>query len=748
MIIDRALSPFIVYSDDTILNGLTKITANRSRIVFSVSETGKLEGVLTDGDFRRWIVDQPTIDLDQRVSLISNKKFVWAPKDAPHSEISDKFTSRIDFIPLIDESGHLVAIARRGRGTIRIGETEIGPDEPAYIIAEIGNNHNGDMNLARQLVDDAVSAGANAAKFQMRTMGSLFRSNGDGNGAGEDLGAEYTFDLLSRFNLEPDQLIELFDYCKERGIEPLCTPWDATSLETLDKYGIAALKVASADLNNHELISQMIDTHRPLICSTGMSTEGEISQTVALLRQRDAEFVLLHCNSAYPAPLKDINLNYLHRLREIGDCVVGYSGHELGWSVAVAAATIGAKVIEKHFTRDRNLEGNDHRVSLLPNEFSHMVSAIRDIEQSMGDGTERTISQGELMNREVLGKSLVAARNISVGEVVTADAILVRSPGRGLPPYRKADLVDRVARREIPAADFFYHSDLEEAGEKARDYRFNRPFGVPARFHDYGALVAQSNFDLIEFHLSYGDMNIDPAAFLEGPQDIDLVVHSPELFAGDHVIDLASPDEAYRAQSVAEIEAVTELARTLKKFFPRTQRPPIVLNAGGWSEHGHWSPGDRQAGYDRIMEALQSIDCSGVEIIIQTMPPFPWHFGGQRYHNLFVDPAEIRTFCDETGMRICLDLSHSALACNNGGWSLGEFLKVVGPNVAHMHLADAKGVDGEGLQLGDGQIDFAAAAQAINEHSPQASFIPEIWQGHKDGGAGFWAALDRLEQWF
>src|SRR5204863_6424314 len=171
-----------------------------------------------------------------------------------------------------------------------------------------------------------------------------------------------------------------------------------------------------------------------MICSTGMSTEAEIIQAVAILRRHSAPFILLHCNSTYPAPFKDINLRYLDRLRKISGGLVGYSGHERGYSVAVAAVACGAKLVEKHFTVDRDMEGNDHRVSLLPNEFAQMVTGIREVEEAMGSAAERRLTQGELMNREVLAKSLVAALPIAKGAIITEAMIETRSPGQGLQP--------------------------------------------------------------------------------------------------------------------------------------------------------------------------------------------------------------------------------------------------------------------------------------------------------------------------
>ena len=749
MILTRNLSKFIVFSEDSLHNALRKINENKASVVLCVSASGEVQGILTDGDVRRWITSQSFLNTETAVINVANKEFFSLPGDAPHDEIERSFSDRIHVIPLLDSHRHLIAIAQRGESEFHIGSFTIGADAPAFIIAEIGNNHNGSLELAKQLIDEAVAAGADCAKFQMRSMSVLYRNLGDANDMSEDLGAQYTLDLLARFQLGQEDMFAAFDYCKQCGILPLCTPWDRESVEALDYYGMPAFKLASADLTNHDLLEALARIGKPLICSTGMSNEAEIIDAVRILRKHSAPFVLLHCNSTYPAPFKDINLHYMDRLRQIGSCPVGYSGHERGISVAIAAVARGAKVVEKHFTLDRKMEGNDHRVSLLPEEFQAMVQGIREVEQSLGSGKVRRVTQGELMNREVLAKSLVINRDILVGEIITADMIEVRSPGKGLAPYRRSELIGRPARQDMTAGEFFYPSDLEKEGVRARPFHFKRPFGVPVRYHDLHQITSLSNFDMIEFHLSYKDVDESPDTHLgDTVFDLDLVVHAPELFAGDHVLDLCSPDPSYRRRSIGELQRVVELTRLLKPYFKRASRPLIIINAGGFSADGPMQISARAALYESIAEALAQIDADGVEIIVQTMPPFPWHFGGQRFHNLFMVADEIVSFCERYGMRVCLDVSHSQLACNHFSTSFKEFLDQVGPYSAHLHLVDAEGIDGEGLQIGEGVVDFAMVAEVLEKRSPKASFIPEIWQGHKNNGAGFWQALEQLEKWF
>lgn len=748
MIIDRNISRYLVFAEEGLLTALGKISENRVGLVFVVGDSGTLEGVLTDGDFRRWLVAQDSTRLDGPVSAAMNREFVSARENAPLERIEALLSERIKLVPLVDVQGRLVAVATRGRPVLRIGDVVVDDNAPTFVIAEIGNNHNGSIDLAMRLVDEAIAAGANCAKFQMRSMKSLYRLSVHADAAGEDLGAEYTLDLLARFQLDVDQMLRVFDYCRDRGILPLCTPWDPESLEVLDRYGMRAFKVASADLTNHELLELLSRTRKPLICSTGMSTEAEIADAVRLLRRRAAQFALLHCNSTYPAPFKDIHLRYLDRLRQIGDCPVGYSGHERGTSVAIAAVAMGARIVEKHFTLDRGMEGNDHRVSLLPAELRQMVAGIREVELALGTGDARAITQGELMNREVLGKSLVAAADLEPGTLVAEEMVSIRSPGRGLPPYRKPELVGKVLRRRVRSGDFFYPSDVEAARFEPRPFRFARRFGVPVRYHDFAAIAAASNLDLVEFHLSYKDLELDPLEFVRESVDMDVVVHAPELFAGDHLMDLCSPDPEYRARSRMELQRVIDVTRRLSARFSRATRPLIIINAGGFTLDSPMPVEKRQKSYGLVAAALREVDAEGVEIVPQTMPPFPWHFGGQRFHNLFMDASELVAFAREYGTRYCLDVSHSKLACNHSGASFAGFLEEVCPHTAHLHIVDARGVDGEGLQIGSGEVDFAMVAEIARRACPNASFVPEIWQGHKNGGAGFWEALDKLERWF
>lgn len=625
---------------------------------------------------------------------------------------------------------------------MKIGQCEIGTGR-TYFIAEIGNNHNGSLERAIQLVDLALDAGADAVKFQMRHLDQVYRQR-TLRKDGEDLGTEYVLDLLRRFELTVDEHRQLADYCRTKGAVYLCTPWDALSVDVLESFGVPAYKVASADLTNLPLLDHLAHTGKPLILSTGMSTPEEVKTTVAFLGKRNAQFALLHCNSTYPAPLHDINLRWMTPLRKIHP-LVGYSGHERGIHVSLAAVALGADIIERHFTLDRSMEGPDHAASLTHAELKRLIEGIREIEAALGDGQDKVMSQGEMINRENLSKSLVASVALPKGTVLAAEHIKVRSPGQGLSPQRYEELLGRTLQRDMGEEDFFYPSDLKETRVTPRAYRCGRPWGVPVRYHDFAEHAAMIKPDLWEFHLSYSDMDIDPADFLQGTYAEDFVVHAPELFAGSRLMDLATPDEAYRKESLRETQRVIDITRGLKRFFPKTRRPLIVANIGGFTMDEPLPASVITSYYERFASSLAELDLEGVELIPQTMAPFPWHFGGQRYQNLFVKIEEIVHWCDKLGLRMCFDVSHSALTCNHLGYDIYDFSEKIAPLTAHLHLGDAKGLNGEGLQVGEGDLDFPRLGAILKKGCPTASFIPEIWQGHKNGGEGFWTAMERLE---
>jgi len=748
----KEITPYLVFSEDSILNALAKITSNKSGVVFVVTESGILQGLLTDGDFRRWISSQSDVNLELPVSQAMNNIFRSQDVATKNSELIAFFDQNpeIRVIPLVDSQFRLSSIVFRSSSDhTKIGERYIGLSEPAFIIAEIGNNHNGSIVNARALIDAACEAGADCVKFQMRDLSSLYVNKGDSSDISADLGAQYTLDLLQKYQLEDNSLFHCFDYALSKNIIPLCTPWDLESLHKLESWGMQAYKIASADFTNYQLLTQASLYNKPLVCSTGMSTESEIISGIKHLELLNTNYILLHCNSTYPTPFKDVNLKYIKHLADLSGRPVGYSGHERGYEIPLAAVAMGAVIIEKHITLDRGMEGNDHKVSLLPNEFKTMCVGIRNIEEALGTSNSRTLSQGEAMNREILSKSLVTSCTIKAGSKLSRNMVEVRSPGKGIQPNRLDEFLGKTIRVNKKKGDFYYPSDFSTPSAQPRNYNFSNPFGAPVRYHDLFTFCTKSNFDLLEIHLSFKDLEVDIDKYFDELIDASLVVHAPELFEGDHTLDLCSVDPVYRKKSLENLSRVIELTDKLRHKFSRKDKVTnIVTNVGGFSANKHLEETDKSILTENLIISLQSLDIPhGVSIIPQTMPPFPWHFGGQRYHNLFVDPEFIRDFCSKTSYKVCLDASHSKLACNHLKIPFRSFLQIVLPYTVHLHLADAIDLDGEGIQIEQGQVDWDEFYALLAKLAPDASFIPEIWQGHKNDAEDMWLALERLEKY-
>ncbi|MCR4817545.1 MAG: N-acetylneuraminate synthase [Fretibacterium sp.] len=318
------------------------------------------------------------------------------------------------------------------------------------IIAEAGVNHNGDVNTARRLVDVARAAGANCVKFQTFRAKNL-ASCGAGRAAYQKVtvGEGSQQDMLRRLELSYKEFAELKEYCVQAGIQFLSTPFDLESIDFLISMDMPFWKIPSGEITNLPYLLRIARTGKPVVLSTGMSTLEEVSAAMEVLKKDGSGPVtLLHCNTEYPTPMKDVNLRAMLTLRDTFHCEVGYSDHTLGIDIPIAAAALGAIIIEKHFTLDRNMEGPDHKASLEPEGLTAMVRGIRNVELALGTGVKEP-SESEEKNIAIARKSIVALRNIRKGEVFTGENITVKRPGNGVSPMRWFEVLGTQAVRDF-----------------------------------------------------------------------------------------------------------------------------------------------------------------------------------------------------------------------------------------------------------------------------------------------------------
>lgn len=326
-------------------------------------------------------------------------------------------------------------------------------NQKVLIIAEAGVNHNGDLELARQLIDAAAAAGADLVKFQtfsaerLATQGAPkaeYQTRTTGK-------TQSQYEMLKQLELSPSMHEALIAYCQAKNIGFFSTGFDIQSNDYLAALGAQLFKIPSGEITNLPYLRHIGGFGKPVILSTGMATLGEIEDVLEALETaglQRANITVLHCNTEYPTPMQDVNLRAMLSIRQAFGVKVGYSDHTSGIEVSIAAVALGATVIEKHLTLDRNLPGPDHKASLEPVEFAAMVRAIRNIEQAMGDGIKRP-SPSEEKNKQIARKSLVAAQAIRAGELFTPENVTVKRPGTGISPMRWDEIIGRVAARNI-----------------------------------------------------------------------------------------------------------------------------------------------------------------------------------------------------------------------------------------------------------------------------------------------------------
>lgn len=615
--------------------------------------------------------------------------------------------------------------------TFTIGGRPIGPDHPVYVIAEIGVNHNGIPALAHKLVEAAAAAHCDAVKLQRRSMADLYVAPLLGDPAAAEQSLQYMIPVLRDTELADEDFVAVKEHAESLGLTFLCTPFDLTSLTYLESLDLDAYKIGSPDLTNLPLIEAVARAGKPMLLSTGMSSHEEVLTTVGVLDRCGAEYALLHCSSTYPTPFEEVNLRYMVRLMELG-VPVGYSGHERGIAISTAAVALGACIIERHVTLDRMMVGPDHAASLEPAGLEKLVRDIRNLESALGSGRKHT-SRMEVLNREVLGKSLYAAKDIAKGETITRDAVAVKGPAKGLSPQMIDKLVGRTAVRSISDDGLFLPSDLGIVPATHSTPSGLGTWGFVLRTPET-TRIEELHPKMVEVRLTDRDV-LTPLPLLTA-HDLPLVVHLPE-YDGRHLVDIASPIESVRRRSMESAKRAIERALEIAAYF--RPGPNAVIHPTAAS----MEPATESAPYmDALARSLDELDGMGLRLLPENLPPRPWYFGGEYFTCAFMEAEGIARFCKDTGRSICLDISHMALYCNSVGGDLSASCAALMPYAAHLHVADAYGIHGEGAAIGNGDIDFAALAPLVADF--HGTWIPEIWQGHQNDFAGYYEALERL----
>ena len=631
-------------------------------------------------------------------------------------------------------------------------------------ISEIGINHNGSFSIAKKLIQQSKIAGAQFVKFQIRDLNEIYNKKFLKNFQNSETANQYIYNQLKKNHIKNSDYIELFKYSRRLNLKVMLTPFDLLSVKLCKNNLVNAIKVGSPDFENLDLIKKILELKKPIFFSTGMSNEDEIKKVYKFIIKNNInknQISFLHCVSSYPPREDELNLKYMKSLKNIiKPNTLGYSGHERGIDASLLSIFYGAKVIERHITLDKNMKGPDHNSSITLNEFKKLTELgkhaynylknknitldtyskkfkIKDTKIIIGKN-KKIISNNALFNKKILGKSYIFKSNCKKNTKLDLKQIKLVSPGKGIGPLQINKYLGKKLRYNVKKNEYVSEDNFKK--NKNKILKINRNWGVVGRLGDFEQFI-YDKADLIEIHLTWREL-LNPKLPNKNFNK-ELIVHAPEYFQ-DKLIDFTTNDKNILNNSFEMMENIENLIDKIKNnfYFDEKKGPKLVLHPGGHSENPKNTLSKIQR-YKNLNKNINKLKNKNYNLLIENMPPYPWYYGGRYYQHIFTDTNEIYNFCKETNTKICYDTSHAKLSSNLLKREFIDFSRKILKYTEYLHISDAKGTDGEGLQIGDGEINFKEFFKLAKNNN--ASFIPEIWNGHLDDGKGFKKALEKLE---
>jgi sialic acid synthase SpsE len=593
------------------------------------------------------------------------------------------------------------------------------------VIAEIGINHDGSIKKAKLLIDSAIDAGAHAIKFQYRNLNNAYSDTV------REIGDEILLEEIQRNYLSPEQLIELTLYAKKINLEVGISFFDEKDIsdfsESIDIFDF--FKVPSVELTNQSLIDSLFELNRHVYLSLGTHNESEIDN--ALNRLPEDGWTPLHCISNYPVAIQNSQLGYITHLKNKWQRDVGYSSHDDNWEVCLLAMQLGATVIERHITMDCSAEGLDHSSSSTPEQFKKIALFANNIDILLKGNKDRVPNQGELLNRQNLGRSYFAKNFIPLGKTLEISDLIYRSPCIGINKTNIQNYLGNTVYFDIKEGDPVTASAFKEhevLSVKVINQAKKLGLAIPVRLHDLEAIEKQFPIGAFEFHLSFEEVLSDIDYSIINPLN-RYSVHLPDYINSRQLMDPFSSNNEKKLQSLKVLDRTVLFAKKLQDLTGRNV--PIV---GSFSiVHSN-----RLDFFEEYVSLLKSYQLQGIDILPQWLPPIAWYFGGSVTLNIMNGEEDARLI-EENNLGICMDICHMILGRNYFGFSSTEIMKITNQQIKHIHIADAAGIDGEGLDIGDGE---AENIELIRESLDfDCMKVIEVWQGHLDNGAGFKKAI-------
>ncbi len=596
------------------------------------------------------------------------------------------------------------------------------------IIAEIGINHNGEAEHAFALINAAAEAGVWGIKFQYRNLDNAYADQAN------QIGDEMLISEIKRNYLSPEVILQLTEKSKKRGLNTGISFFDARDMgdfgEHLAEFDF--FKSPSVELSNNTLINRMLQQGKPVFISLGCHNEHEIEN--AFTAFDGDNWTALHCVSNYPVSLANARLGYIKHLATRWNRPFGYSSHDDNWEVTLIAMSMGASVIERHITFDKHARGLDHTTSSTPEEFAKMVMFAEHMPLVMAGDGPRVVNQGELLNLQNLGRSYYVTKAIQEGETVTENDVTLSSPRVGFGQNDINEFINKKAVRGIEAGQVLSRSAFvksERIADNVINFSRQNKLAIPVRLHDLADIEKKFPVGSYEFHLSFGEVLSELDAGRYSPKHT-YSIHLPDYISPTQLMDPFSGDVNQAELSQNILQRTVNFADDLQQLTGK--QVPIV---------GSFSVVHKGLDqfYQQYASLLAGFRHHGVEIMPQWLPPIAWYFGGSVTLNVMNQPEDIDQIIQHQ-IPVCMDVCHLCMGDSVFDFNAGAVINTLGGLIKHVHIADAAGIDGEGLHFGEGDPKNLPAIEASMRFDCMK--VIEVWQGHLDDGAGFAKALHTL----
>jgi len=601
-------------------------------------------------------------------------------------------------------------------------------DSRVLVIAEIGINHDGSVDIARKLISAASAAGVHAIKFQYRNIENAYIST-------NEIGDEIISAEIVRNHLTPVEILELRDFASGLGLLVGISFFEIN--DTLDfKSNIEIFdffKIPSVEHDNLELISYLLSLKKYLLIATGTASEESLVKTFSNIKSEN--WSPLHCVSNYPVAPYNAKLGYLKFLGRKWNRPIGYSSHDANWSVVIASIIMGARIIERHITLNKKSVGLDHSSSSTPEEFAFILDFSENFESIIDGDFERIPNQGELLNLQNLGRGFYAKNDLEVGIIPNRSDFLYRSPRVGLNSKElnqvlNKPIVNRVAKSEpVTRTSFLKRTKINE---KVIDFANKTKLALPVRIHDYHSMVENFQIDNYEFHLSFGEISQISEEFRVRQSD-KFTVHLPDYCSPTQLMNPFAEELETRKLTKDVLDKTFEFVAKLEE---QTQEEVKVV--GSFSA----IPGNEMDFYKNYSRFIDELNIMNRKLVLQWLPPVAWYFGGSVKLKVMNNPNAVERILDEQ-IPIVMDTSHLLMGVNHYDLPLLQTIERLEGLTHWYHISGASGIDGEGTSFESMNRKENQVFKKILDSSKTA--VIEVWQGHLDQYYGFQIALETLE---